>query len=83
MCRLSWRLGCGPGDRLDEDVPAGGFRTLSHWSTRTPAGHLKRYAGSSASRQYVARGWREESLKPHRSDTYKISKGSAFGAGGR
>ncbi|MER7842285.1 IS630 family transposase, partial [Streptomyces sp. NPDC096040] len=51
---------------------------LSHWSTRTLADHLKRREGVSVSWHYVARIWREENLKPHRSGTFKISKDPAF-----
>ncbi|WP_409468585.1 IS630 family transposase [Streptomyces sp. HC307] len=51
---------------------------LSHWSTRTLADHLKRREGISVSWHYVARIWREENLKPHRSGTFKISKDPAF-----
>ncbi|MFD9286555.1 hypothetical protein ACFWD7_57445 [Streptomyces mirabilis] len=69
--------GADPGNRFDEDVPAGGIRPV-HWSTRTLADHLKRREGVSVSRHYIARIWREESLKPHRSGTFKISKDSAF-----
>ncbi|WP_246040729.1 helix-turn-helix domain-containing protein [Streptomyces cadmiisoli] len=43
---------------------------LSHWSTRTLADHLKRREGISVSWHYVARVWREENLKPHRSGTF-------------
>ncbi|MFH9969445.1 transposase family protein [Streptomyces mirabilis] len=48
------------------------------WSTRTLADHLKRREGISVSWHYVARIWREENLKPHRSGTFKISKDPAF-----
>ncbi len=51
---------------------------LSHWSTRTLADYLKRREGISVSFHYVARVWREENLKPHRSGTFKISKDPAF-----
>jgi transposase len=51
---------------------------LSHWSTRTLADHLKRREDISVSWHYVARIWREENLKPHRSGTFKISKDPAF-----
>jgi transposase len=51
---------------------------LSHWSTRSLADHLKRREGISVSWHYVARIWREENLKPHRSGTFKISKDLAF-----
>ncbi|MFI9076077.1 IS630 family transposase [Streptomyces sioyaensis] len=51
---------------------------LSHWSTRTLADHLKRREGISVSWHYIARVWREENLKPHRSGTFKISKDPAF-----
>jgi transposase len=51
---------------------------LSHWSTRTLAGRLKRREDISVSWHYIARIWREENLKPHRSGTFKISKDPAF-----
>jgi hypothetical protein len=51
---------------------------LSHWSTRTLADHLKRTEGIKVSFHYVARVWREENLKPHRSGTFKLSKDPAF-----
>ncbi|WP_245991464.1 IS630 family transposase [Streptomyces spongiicola] len=51
---------------------------LSHWSTRTPAAYLKRTEGIKVSFHYVARIWREENLKPHRSGTFKPSKDPAF-----
>ena len=51
---------------------------LSHWSTRTLADYLKRREGISVSWHYIARIWREENLKPHRSGTFKISKDPAF-----
>lgn len=51
---------------------------LSHWSTRTLADHLKRREGISVSWHCVARVWREENLKPHRSGTFKISKDPGF-----
>lgn len=51
---------------------------LSHWSARTLADHLKRREGISVSWHSVARMWREEKLKPHRSGTFKISKDPAF-----
>ena len=51
---------------------------LSHWSTRTLAGHLKRTEGISVSWHYIAQVWREESLQPHRSGTFKISRDPAF-----
>lgn len=60
--------------RMSPPVDSG----LSHWSTRTLAGHLKRREGISVSWHYIARVWREENLKPHRSGTFKISKDPAF-----
>lgn len=51
---------------------------LSHWSTRTLAAYLKRTEGIKVSFHYVARIWREENLKPHRSGTFKLSKDPAF-----
>ncbi|MEW9519329.1 helix-turn-helix domain-containing protein [Streptomyces tubercidicus] len=51
---------------------------LSRWSTRTLADHLKRREGISVSWHYIARIWREENLKPHRSGAFKISKDPTF-----
>ncbi|MDG4532455.1 IS630 family transposase [Streptomyces sp. AV19] len=51
---------------------------LTHWSTRTLADHLKRREGITVSWHYIARVWREENLKPHRSGTFKISRDPAF-----
>jgi transposase len=50
---------------------------LSHWSTRTLADYLKRREGISVSFHYVARIWREENIKPHRSGSFKLSKDPA------
>jgi hypothetical protein len=60
--------------RMSPPVESG----LSHWSTRTLADHLKRREGVSVSWHYIARIRREESLKPHRSGTFTISKDPAF-----
>ncbi|MFD7781487.1 IS630 family transposase [Streptomyces sp. NPDC059753] len=51
---------------------------LSHWSTRELANYLKRVENTTVSWHYIARIWREENLKPHRSGTFKISKDPAF-----
>ncbi|WSQ61189.1 IS630 family transposase [Streptomyces sp. NBC_01217] len=51
---------------------------LSHWSTRELAKYLERTENITVSWHYIARVWREESLKPHRSGTFKISKDPAF-----
>ncbi|UIX29907.1 IS630 family transposase [Streptomyces sp. GQFP] len=51
---------------------------LSHWSTRELAKYLKRTENITVSWHYIARIWREERLKPHRSGTFKISKDPAF-----
>ncbi|WP_327249912.1 IS630 family transposase [Streptomyces sp. NBC_01320] len=51
---------------------------LSHWSTRELAKYLKRTEDVIVSWHYIARIWREENLKPHRSGTFKISKDPAF-----
>ncbi|MFE7464569.1 IS630 family transposase [Streptomyces sp. NPDC057499] len=53
---------------------------LSHWSTRELAKYLKRAENITVSWHYIARIWREENLKPHRSGTFKISKDPAFAA---
>lgn len=52
--------------------------SLSHRSTRTLADHLKRREGISVSWHYIARIWREEKLRPHGSDTFRISRDPAF-----
>lgn len=51
---------------------------LSHWSSREMAGYLKRTEGVSVSWHYVAKLWRDNDLKPHRSGTFKVSKDPAF-----
>lgn len=51
---------------------------LSHWSTRTLADYLRRREGLSVSWHYIARVWREEGLRPHRSGTFKISRDPDF-----
>ncbi|WP_406425836.1 IS630 family transposase [Streptomyces sp. NBC_01589] len=51
---------------------------LSHWSTRELAKYLERTENITVSWHYIACVWREESLKPHRSGTFKISKDPAF-----
>ncbi|RZB19866.1 hypothetical protein StrepF001_01215 [Streptomyces sp. F001] len=51
---------------------------LSHWSTRELAKYLERTENITVSWHYIARIWREERLKPHRSGTFKISKDPAF-----
>ncbi|MFE6904479.1 IS630 family transposase [Streptomyces sp. NPDC057717] len=51
---------------------------LSHWSTRELAKYLKRTENIGVSWHYIARVWREESLKPHRSGTFKLSRDPAF-----
>ncbi|MET8398338.1 IS630 family transposase [Streptomyces sp900116325] len=51
---------------------------LSHWSTRELAKYLERTENATVSWHYIARVWREERLKPHRSGTFKISKDPAF-----
>ncbi|MEU4997835.1 IS630 family transposase [Streptomyces sp. NPDC021622] len=51
---------------------------LSHWSTRELAKYLKGTENITVSWHYIARVWREESLKLHRSGTFRISKDPAF-----
>ncbi|MFE7661188.1 hypothetical protein [Streptomyces celluloflavus] len=51
---------------------------LSHWSTRELAKYLKRTEDVTVPWHYIARIWREENLKPHRSGTFKISKDPVF-----
>lgn len=48
------------------------------WSTPTLAEYLKRREGISVSWHYIARIWRRENLKAHRSGTLKTSKDPAF-----
>lgn len=51
---------------------------MSHWSTRELAKYMKRAEDITVSWHYIARVWREENLKPHRSGTFKISNDPAF-----
>jgi transposase len=51
---------------------------LSHWSSREMAAFIKRTEGVSVSHHYVAKLWRENGLKPHRTGTFKVSKDPAF-----
>jgi transposase len=51
---------------------------LSHWSSREMAAFIKRTEGVYVSHHYVAKLWRENGLKPHRTDTFKVSKDPAF-----
>lgn len=51
---------------------------LSHWSSRQLAAYLKRTEGVAVSWHYVARLWRDNGLKPHRSGTFKLSKDPRF-----
>jgi hypothetical protein len=75
-------VGAGPGDRFDEDVPAGGIGPVALVDADA-AGHLKRREEISVSWHYIARIRREENLKPHRSGTFKMripyGPGSAAG----
>lgn len=51
---------------------------LSHWSSRELATYLKRHEGIEVSHVFVADLWREHGLKPHRLDTFKLSKDPRF-----
>ncbi|WP_414687657.1 IS630 family transposase [Mycobacterium sp.] len=51
---------------------------LSHWSSREMARYLKRHEGIDVSHVFVADLWREHGLKPHRQDTFKLSKDPLF-----
>jgi transposase len=51
---------------------------LSHWSSREMAVFIKRTEGVYVSHHYVAKLWRENGLKPHRTGTFKVSKDPAF-----
>src|SRR5918997_952873 len=51
---------------------------LSHWSSREMAAFIKRTEGVYVSHHYVAKLWRENGLKPHRTGTFKVSKDPAF-----
>ncbi|WP_064741651.1 IS630 family transposase [Hamadaea tsunoensis] len=51
---------------------------LTHWSTRTLAGYLRRVEGISVSWHYVAKVWQDNDLRPHRSGTFKLSRDPAF-----
>jgi transposase len=51
---------------------------LTHWSTRTLADYLARAEGISVSWHYVAKVWRDNGLRPHRSGTFKLSRDRAF-----
>jgi transposase len=51
---------------------------LSHWSSREMAVYLKRTEGVSVSWHYVAKLWRDNDLKPHRTGTFKLSKDPRF-----
>ncbi len=51
---------------------------LSYWSSREMAGYVTRTEGVSVSHHWVAALWRENSLKPHRQGTFKLSKDPRF-----
>jgi transposase len=51
---------------------------LSHWSSREMAKYLKRHEGIEVSHVFVADLWREHGLKPHRQDTFKLSRDRDF-----
>lgn len=47
-------------------------RAATHWSTRTMADHL------GVSQSSVSRHWRAQGLKPHRIETFKVSRDPKF-----
>jgi transposase len=51
---------------------------LTHWSSHEMARYLRRHEGIEVSHNFVARLWREHSLKPHRQGTFKLSKDPDF-----
>lgn len=51
---------------------------LSHWSSREMAKYLKCHEGIAVSHVFVVDLWREHGLKPHRRDTFKLSKDPLF-----
>ena len=51
---------------------------LTHWSTRTLADYLARAEGIAVSWHYVAKVWKDNGLRPHRSGTFKLSRDPAF-----
>jgi hypothetical protein len=48
------------------------------WSSRVMAAFIQRTEGVYVSHHYVAKLWRENGLKPHRTGTFKVSKDPAF-----
>lgn len=53
---------------------------LSHWSSREMAAYVTRTEQVPVSHHWVAKLWRENGLKPHRSGTFKLFKDPAFAA---
>lgn len=51
---------------------------LSHWSSREMAKYVSRTTDVTISWHYVAKLWREEGLRPHRQDTFKLSRDPQF-----
>src|SRR5918997_5968304 len=51
---------------------------LSHWSSWEMAAFIKRTQGVYVSHRYVAKLWRENGVKPHRTGTFKVSRDPAF-----
>lgn len=51
---------------------------LSHWSSRQMAAFIRRTEGVYVSHHFVAKLWRENDLRPHRQDTFKISRDPEF-----
>lgn len=51
---------------------------LSQWSSREMAKYLKRHENIDVSHVFVADLWREYGVKPHRQDTFKLSKDPHF-----
>jgi transposase len=51
---------------------------LSHWSSREMARFITSIEGMSVSHHWIAALWREHNLKPHRQDTFKVSRDPRF-----
>jgi len=60
--------------RTSPPTPTG----LSHWSSRQMAAFIQRTEGVYVSHHYVAKLWRDNGIKPHRSGTFKLSRDPAF-----
>lgn len=51
---------------------------LTHWSTYEMAKYLRRHEGIGVSHNFVAQLWRAHGLRPHRQETFKLSKDPGF-----